>query len=329
MTLCHARARAHCDAAPLLSYSYGSLGLLSLSVTLTLDGIACSAFGADEARVLRDALATTLGYDDSYFSAMTCADASSRRLRSGARRLGTTSSAITFEVSVPGNELDDGVASADDFADGLKSTLTAAINDGSLAANIAAEAASAGVTSMSNVDPAGIAVSTFVDSACAASFDHASGEIAVAATVTPGGRGGQVFGKDNLPLASPHRGAGTAGVGGPPLKQPLYRVSGVSWSVEFDSNLGDQPAMISDLATVHDDVVPGELPGALAPTACSRACRRACRVRRARASATRPTGSTRIRPAGRRPRPRRRARRPARCSASPSRRRSTSTRCSS
>ena len=33
-------------------------------VTLTLDGIACSAFGADEAAVLRNALATTLGYDD-------------------------------------------------------------------------------------------------------------------------------------------------------------------------------------------------------------------------------------------------------------------------
>ena len=84
-----------------LSYSYGSLGMLSLELTLTLDGIACSAFGADEAAVLRNALATTLGFEDSYFGAMTCADASSRRLRSGARRLGTTSSAITFEVSVP------------------------------------------------------------------------------------------------------------------------------------------------------------------------------------------------------------------------------------
>ena len=105
------------------------------------------------------------------------------------------------------------------------------------------------------------------------------GEIAVAATVTPAAAAARS--SERTACCPARTAAGTANVGGPPLKQPLYRVR-ASWA-SSSTELGDQPAMISDLAAVHGASARRAARRA-APTACSRACRRTWRRSR-RASA--------------------------------------------
>ena len=142
----------------LYSYSfYGEKEVLSVTVTLTLDGIACADFGDDEEAVLKTAIANTTGYPASYIGPMTCSSA--RRLAEARRALLADSSAISFDLSIPGDEvMEDDVADATDLGAAITTTLETAIADGSLATAIARAASDAGVTTMSSVSVASITV---------------------------------------------------------------------------------------------------------------------------------------------------------------------------
>ena len=57
--------------------------------------------GSDESAVLRTALSSTLGYDESYFGSMACDDARRRRAPL------SSSASVSFDLDVPASEVDD------------------------------------------------------------------------------------------------------------------------------------------------------------------------------------------------------------------------------
>ena len=134
------------------SYSFVDTPTLSVSVSLTLSGIACSGFGVDEEAVLRTALTSTLDLaSSSYVGAMDCADG--RRLSSSAT--------VSFDIDIPADEVaDDAVADGADLATTVAATLETAISDGSFATAIASAATSLSVSSMSAVSATGVSVDT-------------------------------------------------------------------------------------------------------------------------------------------------------------------------
>ena len=123
-----------------------------MGLSIALDGVACADWGAGEEAALIGALAATLaqfGCEEENFGATSCLEAR-RRLQTSGVSIGTT-------VSIDGAS----AASGDDPVTSLNSAITQAVSDGTLDAEMTANA---GTTNLNGVTATGVITNTMAPS---------------------------------------------------------------------------------------------------------------------------------------------------------------------
>jgi len=112
---------------------------VTILLTLSMTGMACSEYGEDEEGVMNQAIASHLdGVSEDDFSAHTCTD----QTRRGRALKGTSDSiSISTEVTVDTTDYSD-----DNVLDAVASTIAAVVSSGELASSVSSFATAAGVT---------------------------------------------------------------------------------------------------------------------------------------------------------------------------------------
>ena len=151
--------------------------IYTVSLSMTLDGLACADYDSTAEAAFVAGLASTLGFNASQFGDTECGDARRRALSSRgdgdadddgdarARRRLSASSSLAFSISVGATDADDATTSGTAFATAVSSSLTSAVNDGTLTSAITSAAAASGSTAMASVAVSDFSVSTVVPTA--------------------------------------------------------------------------------------------------------------------------------------------------------------------